>query len=77
MAVAQPTFTSSLSAISGEFYKFKVKHDWSAKTAADVKRVLALACTVIGAEKPMRSLDINDVKAVRDTIAQIAGSQTG
>jgi hypothetical protein len=65
------TVTRSLSAISDEFYKFKVKHDWNAKTAADVKRVLAIASAVIGSEKPMRSLDINDVKAVRDAIAEV------
>lgn len=61
----------TLAAIATQFYNFKVKHDWTSKTAADVKRVLALASAVIGPERQMRSLNIDDVKAVRDAIAQV------
>lgn len=62
---------TTLAEIAAQFYNFKVKHDWTAKTAADVKRVLALASSVIGPEKQMRSLNIEEVKAVRDAIAQV------
>lgn len=53
------------------FFEFKSKNDWAAKTAADVKRVLSLAQSIIGGERPIGSLTIEDVKAVRDALRSL------
>lgn len=56
----------------GELYcAFKGKHDWVNKTASDVRRILALAEEMIGADKPIRSVDTDDVKKVRDLIGKL------
>ena len=57
--------------VAKQFFDFKSKNDWAAKTAADVKRVIALATELIGADKSMASLDIDDVKRVRDALASV------
>jgi integrase len=62
-----PTFGK----IAKQFYDFKSKNDWAPKTAADVKRVIALATELIGADKSMTSVDIEDVKKVRDALASV------
>lgn len=62
-----PTFGS----VAKQFFDFKSKNDWAAKTAADVKRVVALATELIGADKSMTSVDIEDVKLVRDALSQL------
>jgi integrase len=62
-----PTFGS----VAKQFYAYKSKNDWAAKTAADVKRVIALATELIGADKSMASLGIDDVKSVRDALASV------
>jgi integrase len=62
-----PTFGS----VAKQFFDFKTKNDWAAKTAADVKRVIALATELIGANKSMTSLGIDDVKSVRDALASV------
>jgi integrase len=62
-----PTFGS----VAKQFFDFKNKNDWAAKTAADVKRVIALATELIGANKSMISLHIDDVKRVRDALATV------
>lgn len=66
-APAGPTFGS----VAKQFFDFKSKNDWAAKTAADVKRVIALATELIGADKSMASLGIDDVKRVRDALATV------
>ncbi|WP_170978673.1 site-specific integrase [Afipia massiliensis] len=58
----------TLASAADVFFKFKSKNDWTAKTAADVKRVLALALARIGSERPINSVGIEDVKAVRDAL---------
>ena len=50
---------------------FKSKHDWVAKTETDTRRVLEFGLRAIGPDKPVRQLDVNDVKAVRDLIAAL------
>jgi integrase len=57
--------------VAKQFFDFKSKNDWAAKTAADVKRVIALATELIGANKSMTSLGIDDVKSVRDALATV------
>jgi integrase len=65
-AVAKgPTFDF----VAKQFFAFKSKGDWAPKTAADVKRVMALASELIGPDKPMASINIDDVKRVRDALA--------
>jgi len=66
-APAGPTFGM----IAKQFFDFKSKNDWVAKTAADVKRVIALATELIGPDKPMALIDIEDVKRVRDALASL------
>jgi integrase len=66
-APAGPTFGS----VAKQFFYFKAKNDWAAKTAADVKRVIALATELIGADKSMTSVDIDDVKSVRNALASV------
>jgi hypothetical protein len=62
-----PTFGS----VAKQFFNFKSKNDWALKTAADVKRVIALATELIGANKSMTLLQIDDVKRVRDALATV------
>jgi integrase len=62
-----PTFGS----VAKQFFDFKSKNDWALKTAADVKRVVALATELIGADKSMTLVDIEDVKLVRDALSQL------
>jgi integrase len=62
-----PTFGS----VAKKFFDFKSKDDWASKTAADVKRVIALATELIGANKSMTSFGIDDVKSVRDALASV------
>jgi hypothetical protein len=66
-AATGPTFE----AVAKQFFEFKSKNDWAPKTAADVKRVIALASELIGPEKTMTSVDIDDVKRVRDALASL------
>jgi integrase len=55
-----------------EFYcAFKAKHDWVPKTETDTRRVLTIAQHAIGADKPVRQVDTDDVKAVRDLIGTL------
>lgn len=65
------TTVSTFGSVAKQFFDFKNKNDWAAKTAADVKRVIALATEFIGTDKPMTSLDIGDVKRVRDALATV------
>jgi integrase len=62
-----PTFGS----VAKQFFEFKSKNDWALKTTSDVKRVIALATELIGADKSMTSLGIDDVKSVRDALASV------
>lgn len=57
--------------VATKFFGFKSKNDWAAKTAADVKRVIALATELVGANKSMTLLGIDDVKSVRDALASV------
>jgi hypothetical protein len=61
----------TLGSVAKQFFDFKSKNDWAAKTAADVKRVVTLATELIGADKSMTSVDIDDVKCVRNALASI------
>ncbi|WP_161491257.1 site-specific integrase [Bradyrhizobium neotropicale] len=62
---------STFGMVAKQFFDFKSKNDWAPKTAADVKRVIALATELVGADKPMTSLGIDDVKCVRDALASV------
>jgi hypothetical protein len=62
-----PTF----GVIAKQFFVFKNKNDWAAKTAEDVKRVMALASELIGPDKSMALIDIEDVKRIRDALASV------
>lgn len=67
--VASPEQT--LASVAALFHAFKAKHDWVKKTAADVSRVLSLAKSVIGEKRPIKKLDKEDVKAMRDALASL------
>jgi integrase len=69
-AALAPTGATFVS-VTKQFFDFKSKNDWAAKTAADVKRVIALATEIVGADKPMASLGIDNVKSVRDALGSI------
>lgn len=69
-APTQPKWLT-LKAVGELYCDFKGKHDWVSKTAMDVRRILTLAEEAIGADKPMRLVDTDDVKAVRDLIAAL------
>lgn len=74
---ALPDLKSLALKVVGELYcAFKGKHDWVNKTATDVRRILTLAEEAIGADKPMRLVDTDDVKAVRDLIAALPPNYT-
>ncbi|WFU41777.1 hypothetical protein QA640_04485 [Bradyrhizobium sp. CB82] len=53
--------------VANRFVAFK-KPDWAPKTAADYKRVIALGTEMIGATTPMKSVDTDAVKRVRDVL---------
>lgn len=61
----------TLASVATLFHTYKAKHDWVPKTAADASRVLSIAKSIIGENKPFKTLGIEDVKAVRDAIASI------
>jgi integrase len=63
---ASPTFQE----VADEFLKVK-KKDWVAKTSADVRRVIALATELIGPDKAMKAVDIDDVKRVRNALSML------
>jgi integrase len=67
-AKAAPT-APTFGMIAKEFFDFKSKNDWTAKTAADVNRVVVLSSELIGSEKSMTSVDIEDVKLIRDALS--------
>jgi integrase len=60
-----PTFEE----VADQFFALKSKGDWVAKTSADVKRVVALATELIGPDKTMKAVDIEDVKRVRNALS--------
>ena len=64
VAPTGPTFGM----IAKQFVAFK-NNDWVAKTAADFQRVIALTTELIGADKSMASVDLEDVKRFRDALA--------
>jgi integrase len=69
-AVAQKPTQSTLSECAEIFTKFK-SNDWVKKTAGDTQRTLNLAVAVIGAKKPIRSVDADDVKKMRDALGKL------
>jgi integrase len=69
-AAPEPVKVHTLASLSDQFYAAKVTHDWVPKTAVDVKRVLELAKAVIG-PKEIKSVSIEDVRAVRDALAKL------
>jgi integrase len=62
-----PTFQK----IAKQYYDFKSKNDWVPKTAADQQRVITLATELIGTEKAIALVDIEDVKLVRNALASL------
>ncbi|MGM4889899.1 site-specific integrase [Tardiphaga sp. 11_C7_N12_6] len=68
---SEPVSSPTLGEITDKFVASKIKHDWAAKTAADVKRVIKLACALIGDQKPMSSVNTDDVKNFRDALAAL------
>ena len=60
----------SLGAAIEQFRNFHAKQ-WAKKTAADVSRVMSLASVLLGADKPIRSVGVEDVKVVRDALAKL------
>lgn len=62
-----PTFEE----VANRFFALKSKTDWVPKTSADVKRVIALANELIGPNKAMKAVDIEDVKRVRDALSSL------
>jgi integrase len=65
------TSKPTLGTVAARFFGHKSKHDWVPKTARDIERVLALAAALIGPENPMGIVDVDDVKKVRDVLAQL------
>jgi integrase len=70
------TQQNQLGKVADEFFAFKAKHDWVKKTAADVRRVLDLAVAVIGPERHIQLVDVQDVKDVRDALAKLPPNYT-
>jgi len=66
-----PTKVDTLGSVAALFHTQKSKHDWVKKTAADAKRVLSLTEDIIGKDKPIAKLGIEDVKAIRDAISLV------
>ncbi|MEY9403674.1 hypothetical protein ABIF79_010049 [Bradyrhizobium japonicum] len=62
---------STFEEVANQFFALKSKADWVAKTAADVRRVIALATELIGPDKAMSAVDIADVKRVRDALSSL------
>lgn len=62
-----PTFKE----VANQFFSVKSKGDWAAKTSADVRRVIALATELIGPDKAMKMVDIEDVKGVRNALSSL------
>jgi hypothetical protein len=69
-AAVEPPNERTLANVGSLYIAFHV-NNWAKKTTADQQRVLALAEAVIGATKLMRKLDVEDVKAVRDSLARL------
>lgn len=70
--IAEPSQTGlSLGEIADKFIASKIKHDWTAKTAADVKRVVKIASSLIGSEKAIKLVNTDDVKRYRDALANL------
>jgi integrase len=65
-AVTCPTFSQ----VAKMFVEFK-KTDWAPKTAADFTRVIGLGTALIGGAKPIKEVDANDVKRVRDILGKL------
>lgn len=63
---AQP----SLAQIAELYFDFHAKN-WVSKTAADQRRVINLIIEVMGGDKPIQSVDIEDIKRVRDALAKL------
>jgi integrase len=59
----------TLEEVASQFFALKSKADWVAKTSADVKRVVALATELIGPDKAMKAVGIDDVKRVRTALS--------
>jgi integrase len=62
---------ASFAEVTEKFVASKEKHDWASKTAADVKRVIKLSCTLIGGERPIKSVNTEDIKRFRDALAAL------
>jgi len=66
---AKPHNSTTFEEVANDFFAVKSKKDWVAKTSADVKRAIALAAELIGPNKAMHAVDIDDVKAVRNSLS--------
>jgi hypothetical protein len=66
----EPAQPKTLAEVGALYLQFHAK-TWAKKTEADQRRVLALAVAVIGSNKAMSSINIEDVKAVRDALAKL------
>jgi integrase len=62
-----PTFEE----VANQFFVLKSKGDWVAKTSADVKRVISLATELIGTDKVIKAVGIEDVKAFRNALSSL------
>ena len=67
--VAKSTTSPTFEEVAKQFFVLKSKTDWVPKTSADVKRVIALAAELIGPDKPMKAVDIEDVKRIRNALS--------
>lgn len=59
-----------LSEVAERYFDFHSKN-WVQKTAADQRRVLNLIIEVMGGDRPIRSVAIDDFKRVRDALAKL------
>jgi integrase len=62
-----PTFEE----VANQFFALKSNGDWVAKTSADVKRVISLATELIGPDKAMKAVGIEDVKGFRNALSSL------
>lgn len=61
----------TLKELAESFLAHKAKHDFAAKTTADVRRVLALAYEIIAPQKPVAEVTTDDIKLLRDLIGDL------
>jgi len=61
----------SVDALARKFCDYKGKHEWAPKTLGDYQRVLGWFKELVGAEKIVTNITVDDVRAFRDVILRL------